>query len=189
MNSYKIFISPRAKASTRENGSFIKKGDMFHVHAFNPDPLLRHCVDSYLIVSVDQPESGFIENTFLPHVSQSLVIDLNQGRSVYDCTHSEFCAPHFIVGPNDAVCRVRLFPGMKKMIIRFKPGGLFKIFHLPAHYFINRSRNALEFLGQTNLSIPVYRLRETPLSGKIELIDGWLLKKLQLPKKTLPEYR
>ena len=155
---------------------------MLHVHAFNPDPLLRHCVDSYMIISVDQPEKDFIENTFLPDIAQHLVIDLNQGGSVYDYTHSEYCAPHFIVGPNDAICRVRLFPGMKKMIIRFKPGGLFKIFCLPAHYFINRSRNALEFLGKT-FADTCLQLRETSISGKIGLIDAWLLKKLNQPAK------
>ena len=121
---------------------------MFHVHAFNPHPLLRHCVDSYLVVSVDQQEGGYIENNFLPHTTQSLVFALSPGNRVYDCIHSEFTAPHFIVGPNDEVCRVRLYPGLKNIVINFKPGGLYKIFHLPAHYFNNRSRDAEEFLGK-----------------------------------------
>jgi AraC-like DNA-binding protein len=157
---------------------------MLHVLEFNPHPLLRHCIDSYLIVSVDQPEGGYIENTFLPHVTQSLVIGLGPGNKVYDCIHSEFSANHFIVGPNDEVCRVRLFSGMKNMVISFKPGGLFKIFHLPAHYFNNRSRDAQEFLGKQIIEIG-HQIRETHLSRKIELVDTWIIKKLQGQKKTL----
>lgn len=156
---------------------------MFHVHSFNPDPQLRHCVDSYMIVSIDQPEGEFIENTFLPHVTQSLVIDLNTGDSVYDCTHSEFCAPHFIVGPNDEICRVNLLPGLKKMIINFKPGGLFKIFNLPAHYFINRSQDALIFLGKQIEEIG-QQLSDMQLSRKIEITNAWLTDQLKQTRKT-----
>lgn len=155
---------------------------MFHVHAFNPHPLLRHCVDSYLIVSVDQPE-GFIENNFYPHVTQSLVFGLDQANTVYDCTHSEFSAPHFIVGPNDMVCRIRMFSGMSKMIIRFKPGGLYKIFQLSAWQFNNRSGDAVKFLGKQIIEIN-NQLKATHASRKIELADAWLIEKLQIPKKT-----
>lgn len=151
---------------------------MFHVHAFNPHPLLRQCIDSYLVVSVGQPDGGYIENTFLPHITQSLVFALDGGNTVYDCIHSEFTAPQFIVGPNDAICRVRLYPGMKNMVINFKPGGLFKIFHLPAHYFNNRSRDAQQFLGNQIAEIS-QQLMEPALSGKIELMDTWLIRNLQ----------
>jgi AraC-like DNA-binding protein len=158
-----------------------KKGDMFHVHAFNPHPLLRHCVDSYLIISADQPE-GYIENIIFPHVMQSLVFGLDQAATVFDCNHSEFSAPHFIVGPNDVACRVRIFSGMRKMIIRFKPGGLYKIFQLPAQQFYNRSRDAEKFLGKQIIEIN-NKLRETHLSRKIELVDAWLIEQLQIRKK------
>ena len=50
---------------------------MFHVHAFNPHPLLRHCVDSYLIISADQSQ-GFIEKIFFPQITQSLVFGLDR---------------------------------------------------------------------------------------------------------------
>ena len=156
---------------------------MLHVHSFNPHPLLRHCVESYLIVSVDQAEGGFIENSFLPQVTQSLVFGLDKGNTVYDCTRSEFSAPHFITGPNDTVCRVRLFPGMRKMVINFKPGGFFKIFHIPAHHFNNRSRDAVESLGEPLIEI-IHQLKKSPLSGKIELTDAFLINQLQGQKKT-----
>jgi AraC-like DNA-binding protein len=156
---------------------------MFQVRTFNPHPLLRHCVDSYLIVSVDQAEDGFIETSFLPHVTQRLVLGLDPANTIFDCVHSEFRAPHFIVGPNDEVCRVKLFSGMKKMIINFKPGGFFKIFHIPGHYFNNRSQNAVEFLGNQVTGL-VNQLRETHLSRKIEMTDAWLTEQLQRQKKT-----
>jgi AraC-like DNA-binding protein len=156
---------------------------MFQVHAFNPHPLLRHCVDSYLIVSEDQTENGYIENSFLPHVTQSLVFGLDTGKTVYDCGRAEFSADHFITGPNDMICRVRLFPGMKKMMVNFKPGGFFKIFHVPAHHFRNRSCDAVEFLGEQIIDIS-NRLKATHLSGKIELIDLFLLNQLQDPGKS-----
>jgi AraC-like DNA-binding protein len=154
---------------------------MFHVHAFNPHPLLRHCVDSYLIISADQSE-GFIENIVFPHVTQSLVFGLDRKSTVYDCNRLEFATPHFIVGPNDIACRIRMFSGMHKMIIRFKAGGLHKIFQLPAQQFSNRSQDAVKFLGKQIIEIN-YQLRERHLSGKIELADHWLIEQMNAPKK------
>ena len=154
---------------------------MFHVHAFNPHPLLRHCVDSYLIISADQSQ-GFIEKIFFPQITQSLVFGLDRGPTVYDCNRLEFSAPHFIVGPNDVACRVRLFPGMHKMIIRFKSGGLHKILQLPAQQFINRSQDAVQFLGKQIIEIS-QQLKERNISGKIELMDDWLLEQMKASKK------
>lgn len=156
---------------------------MFHVHAFNPHPLLRQCVDSYLIVSVDQEESGFIENSLLPHITQSLVFGLDEGSTLYDCNRSEFSATHFIAGPSDTICRVRFYPGLKKMIVNFKPGGFFKIFHIPVHYFNNRSRDAEVILGESFTEV-TRKFQATHLAGKIELTDSFLLNQLQRQKKT-----
>jgi AraC-like DNA-binding protein len=158
-----------------------KKGDMFHVHAFNPHPLLRHCVDSYLIISADQSE-GFIENIFFPQVTQNLVFGLDQSSTVYDCNRLEFSSPHFIVGPNDIACRVRILSGMQKMIIRFKAGGFHKIFQLPAQQFNNRSQDAVKFLGKQIIEIN-HQLRKRQLSGKIEFVDVWLIEQMNAPKK------
>jgi AraC-like DNA-binding protein len=158
-----------------------KKGDMFHVHAFNPHPLLRHCVDSYLIISVDQSE-GFIENIFFPQVTQSLVFGLDQSSTVYDCNRLEYSSPHFIVGPNDIACRIRILSGMQKMIIRFKAGGFHKIFQLPAQQFNNRSQDAVKFLGKQIIEIN-HQLRKRQLSGKIEFVDAWLIEQMKAPKK------
>lgn len=154
---------------------------MFHVHAFNPHPLLRHCVDSYLIVSSDQSR-GFIEKIFFPQITQSLVFGLDRGSTVYDCNRLEYSATHFIVGPNDIACRTRMFPGMHKMIVRFTSGGLYKIFQLPARPFINRSQDAVKFLGKQVIEISRH-LKERDISGKIELMDDWLLEQLKVPKR------
>lgn len=155
---------------------------MFHVLAFNPHPLLRHSVDSYLVVSVDQPEDGYAENSFLPHTTQSLVFSLTPGIRIYNCIHSELCTPHFIMGPNDQVCRLRLDAGLKNIVVNFKPGGLYKLFHLSAHFFSNRSRDAVEYLGNQILDI-AEELKELPMGRRIELMDGWLIKQLQKQKK------
>ena len=156
---------------------------MFHVLAFNPHPLLRHCVESYLMVSVDQPDGGYIENSFLPHTTQSLVFSLDPKIRIFDCSHSEMCAPHFIIGPNDQLCRVWLYAGLKNVVVNFKPGGLFKLFRLPAHLFNNRSKDAVEFLGKQILEIG-HDLIEPLMSRKIELLDSWLIRQLQKQKKT-----
>ncbi len=156
---------------------------MFQVLAFNPHPLLRHCIDSYLLVSVDQPEDGYIENSFLPHTTQSLVFSLTPEIRIYNCGDSELCSPHFIMGPNDQVCRLRLDVGLKNIVISFKPGGLYKLFRLSAHFFSNQSRNAVEYLGSQILDI-AEELTELPMARKIELLDGWLIKQLQKQKKT-----
>lgn len=152
------------------------------MQSFNPHPLLRHCIDSYLIVSTDQLEGSYAENSLLPHTSQNLVLGLDEGNTVYDCNHSTFTSQHFIEGPNDGVCHVRFFSGMKKMIINFKPGGFYKIFQLPAHYFSNQTRDAVEFLGKP-LNDLVHQLKKTSLSGKIELADTFLLNHLQKDQK------
>jgi AraC-like DNA-binding protein len=155
---------------------------MFNVHAFNPHPLLRHCVDSYLIVSTDQGEGIYAESNLLPHITQNLVLGLDEENTVYNCNLSAFTSNHFIAGPNDEVCRVRFSSGMKKMIINFKPGGFYKIFQLPAHYFSNRTRDAVEFLGRS-VSDLGKQLKKTTLSGKIELADAFLLNHLQEGQK------
>ena len=155
---------------------------MFHVHAFNPHPLLRHCVDSYLIATIDQADVHCIDRTFLPSTKQNLVIGLDKGNTVYDCNQFEYSADHFFAGPYDRICHVMLFPGMKKMIVHFKPGGLFKIFHIPASTFLNRSVDALEFLGKQLLDFS-QRLGETHLSNKIELMDAFLIRQMQNQNK------
>jgi AraC-like DNA-binding protein len=172
-----------ATTRARKNSSSIKTEDMFHVHAFNPHPLLRQCIDSYQIASVDLPDGGYLEHRFMPHVSLSLVIGLAPGNNIYDCIHAEFRPTHFIVGPTDQACRVRLFPGMHNMVISFKPCGFYKIFHTPASYYYKRSLNAFELFGKEIHEI-AWLLGETHLSGKIELMDSWLLKKMQVQKKT-----
>ena len=156
---------------------------MFHVHAFNPHPLLRHCVDSYLIISADQPE-GFIENIFFPEVTQSLIFGLDQAYTVYDCNRLEFTTPHFIIGPNDVSCRVRMFSGMQKMIIRFTAGGLYKIFQIPARQFNNRSQDAVKFIGKQIVEIN-HQLKKTSVAGKIELMDQWLIQQMKMRKKPI----
>jgi AraC-like DNA-binding protein len=157
---------------------------MFDVHAFNPHSLLRHCVDSYLIVSTDQQEGNYAENILLPHITQNLVLGLDEGNTVYDCNHSAFTPHHFIAGPNDEVCHIRFFSGMKKMIIHFKPGGFYKIFQLPAHHFSNRTRDAVEFLGKSLIDI-TNQLKKTSLSGKIEMADAFLLNELDKGEKKI----
>ena len=155
---------------------------MFYVSTINPHVSLGHCVDSYQLISVDEADGGFIQNTLLPHVTQSLVFGLDGANTVYDCLHSEFCALHFITGPNDALCHIKFFAGMKKLVINFKPGGLFKIFHLPSYYFINRTRDAREFIGQSVSTIGK-QLRESSAAANIDLVNNWLISQLQIQKK------
>jgi len=184
------FLSKTITSQARQPGArknfliFGKKGNMFHVHAFNPHPLLRQYVDAYLFVSVDQAESNYIEYTFLPHITQSLVFGLDKGNTVYSCNQSAYCAPHFISGPHNGVRRVRLYPGMNKMVVHFKPGGLFRIFHLSAQPFKNCSRDATEFIGE-NISEIACQLQEGALSRNIELMDNWLTGKIKLQKKSI----
>jgi AraC-like DNA-binding protein len=156
---------------------------MFHVLAFNPHPLLRNCVDSYLFVSSGRPEEDYVENNFLPHTSQSLVFSLTPGIIIYNCMLSEVCSPHFIMGPNDQVIRLRLDTGLKNAVISFKPGGLYKLFRLSAYFFSNRIRNAVEFLGNQVLEI-ADELAKLPVAGNIELLDGWLIRQMQKQKKS-----
>ncbi len=154
---------------------------MFHVHAYNPHPQLRHCIETYLEVIINLPDGGFIENHFLPNAGHSLVFGLDEGNTVYDSTRSEFCATHFLTGPNETVSHVKLFNGLHKLIVHFKPGGLFKIFHLPASQFNNRSRDAEEIGGKRIVEI-ADQLKKTKLSRKIELLDTYLIEQLQAQK-------
>ena len=156
---------------------------MLHVYAFNAHPMLRHCVDSYQIVSVFHPEGGYIENTRLPQVNQSLVFALVESSRIYEKTQAAFTTPHFITGPNDEICHCRLYSGLKNMVIQFKPAGFYKIFRFPAMDFTNKSRDAVEFLGKEIHDVR-RQILETPLSRKIEFLDNWLIKNLLAQKKT-----
>ena len=49
---------------------------MYQVQGFKPHPLLRDCVDCYLVAEVPPTEKYCVENTILPHVYQSLALDL-----------------------------------------------------------------------------------------------------------------
>ncbi len=83
---------------------------MFHVHAFNPHPLLRQCVDSYLIVSVDQQE-GYIENNLLPHITQSLVFGLDRGQYLYTIVTVQNSVPLILLpGPMIQSAAYGFFP-------------------------------------------------------------------------------
>jgi AraC-like DNA-binding protein len=143
--------------------------------------LLRHCVDSYLIISADQPE-GFIENIFFPEVTQSLVFGLDLSSTVYDCNRLEYTSPHFIVGPHDVACRVRMLSGMQKMIIRFTAGGFYKIFQISAQQFNNRSQDAVKFLGKQIIEIN-QQLNKKRMAGKMEVADEWLINQMKTRKK------
>jgi len=131
---------------------------------------------------VSLPDGGFIENCFLPNATHSLVFGLDEGNTVYDSSRSEFCANHFLAGPNDSICRVKLFNGLHKLIVHFKPGGFFKIFHFPAGQFNNRSRNAEE-IGGKKINDIAGQLKKTKLSRKIELLDAYLIEQLQGQKR------
>jgi AraC-like DNA-binding protein len=155
---------------------------MFHFHAYNPHPMLRHCIDSYLEVLVNLPDGGFIENHFLPNATHSLVFGLDEGNTVYDSTRAEFCATHFLTGPNDSICRVKLFNGLHKLIVHFKPGGLFKIFHFPTSQFNNRSWDAEEIGGKKIAEIAGL-LKKSKLTRNIEILDTYLIEQLQGQKK------
>ena len=48
---------------------------MFHVHAFNPHPLLRHCVDSYLIISADQSDRVLLKTSSFPILRKVWFLD------------------------------------------------------------------------------------------------------------------
>ena len=155
---------------------------MFPVLAFNPHGLLCPFVESYLLVSIDRSGEGYLEKSFLPRITQRLVIALNPANRIYDCIHSEFTPTHFFAGPNDQQGRMRLYPGLECMIINFKPGGLFKIFHLPAYHFTNRSRDAEAFLGSEIQDIS-RQLKEADIPGKIAFVDNWLLRCLENQKQ------
>ena len=161
---------------------------MFQVNAYHPHPLLRQIVNAYLVVSVKLPEDRFVEYNFLPHVNQSLVIGMDEFPSVYECQLQQYCPGDFIAGSREGVRKFRLYGGMEKFVVDFRPGGFYKLFQLSAILFSNRCRDA-EILGSRFQDLRG-RMEGTPLSEKLAMADQFLLTawtERKKPEKSIDE--
>lgn len=120
---------------------------MFKVQSFQPHRLLQDYILSHLILESDFREEGSRKMTILPHLIQSLVFNLGPPDKVYDVTNKKYVAANSITGPNDMVCERCIYAGMKNLVINFKPGGWFKLFHIPATNFTNKSIDLSVIVG------------------------------------------
>ena len=156
---------------------------MVDAYSYPPDPRLGHCIEVYVILSSDTSARSPDEQTLLPHVTQSLVIGLDHAKTVYDCDRKEFCAVNFFSGPNIGICHLRFLSEMKKLIIHFKPGGLFKVFQLPAYSFFDSSHDAAEWLGNDICQL-TESLHGVSNAKTIECTNRWLIEKMENRKKS-----
>ncbi|MGO4294604.1 helix-turn-helix domain-containing protein [Chitinophaga sp. RAB17] len=120
---------------------------MFKVQSFRPHRLLRDYILSLLILESDFQEDDNRKMTILPHLIQSLAFNLGPPDKVYDVTNMEYVASDSITGPNDVVCERCIYAGMKSLVVNFKPGGWFKLFHIPATNFTNKSTDLSVTVG------------------------------------------
>ncbi|SKD08248.1 Helix-turn-helix domain-containing protein [Chitinophaga ginsengisegetis] len=112
---------------------------MFKVQSFRPHRLLQDFVLTYLILESDFQEEGCRKMTILPHLIQSIVFNIGPPDKVYDVTNKEYVASDSITGPNDIACERCIYAGMKSLVVNLKPGAWFKLFHIPATNFTNKS--------------------------------------------------
>ena len=71
---------------------------MFHVLAFNPHPLLRHCVDSYLVVSVISLKTDMWKTVSCPILPKVWFFPLLPGSGYTIVIMAELCSPSFYHG-------------------------------------------------------------------------------------------
>ncbi|CAL1521087.1 helix-turn-helix domain-containing protein [Chitinophaga sp. MM2321] len=120
---------------------------MFKVQSFQSHRLLQDYILSYLIVESDFQEEAGRKMTILPHLIQNLVFNLGPPDKVYDVTNKEYVASDSIMGPNDTVCEYCIYAGMKTLVVNLKPGAWFKLFHIPATKFTNKSSDLSVIAG------------------------------------------
>lgn len=120
---------------------------MFKVQSFRPNRVLQDYILSYLILESDFQEEVSRKMTILPHLTQSLVFNLGPPDTVYDVTNKEYVASDSITGPNDIVCEHCIYSGMKSLVVNLTPGAWFKLFHIPATNFTNKSIDLSVIVG------------------------------------------
>ncbi|HEY9258267.1 AraC family transcriptional regulator [Chitinophaga sp.] len=156
---------------------------MFKVQSFPPHRLLQDYIHAHLILESDFREEGSRKMTILPHIIQSLVFNLGPPDKVYDVTNKKYVAANSITGPNDMVCERCIYAGMKNLVINFKPGGWFKLFHIPATNFTNKSVD-LSVIGGSQMHELGEHLRECS-SGEqqVAILEAFLIGQLLTEKK------
>lgn len=120
---------------------------MFKVQSFRPHKLLQDYIFSYLILESDFQEENSRKMIILPHLIQRLVYNLGPPDKVYDITNKEYVASEIITGPHDVVHEYCIYTGMKNFEVDFKPGAWFKLFHIPATNFTNKSIDLSVIVG------------------------------------------
>jgi AraC-like DNA-binding protein len=120
---------------------------MFHVQSFRPDPLLREFIERYVYIGTGFHEE-FIHTSILPHVHQHISFNLAADGLVYDQRNGEFIARHIVIGPADTVSKLRIYRGMRRMVVILKPGAWYRLFGISARPFLNCSRSVEEVVGK-----------------------------------------
>jgi AraC-like DNA-binding protein len=147
---------------------------MFHAHSFRPDPLLQGIVESYVFIRTEFADYH-LECDIFPHVYQNISFNLGMEDGIYDIRNREFVGTNVLVGPTDTICKLRIFRGMKRLVVNLKPSGWYKLFRVPVRHFVNRSFNLEDILGK-EIAAFGKRLTETDdLIQQVRMLDGFFL--------------
>lgn len=156
---------------------------MFKVQSFRPHRLLQDYILSSLILESDFREEDSRNMIILPHLIQSLEFNLGPPDKVYDVTNKEYVASESVTGPNDIVCERCIYTGMKNLVVNFKPGGWFKLFHVPATNFTNKSIDLSVIIGSQMRELGK-QLRECSNGEQqVAILEAFLIRRLLSERK------
>jgi len=154
---------------------------MFNTQSFRPDPLLRKVIDHYLLVKAEL-ECPFTEYCFLPKVNQQISLNLGPDNTVYDLDNQHYVSTNNLIGQNNRICRIRVYDGMKRLIVNLKPLGWYKLFGWPARCFINRSFDLKHLLGNEIVILNQQLRACRDIKKQVSLLDSFFLDRLFLQK-------
>lgn len=149
---------------------------------YKPHPLLSEYIECFWATDVYNTISSREIESFLPDGNIELVFNFGDSHIEFKNGKKVLMGGSHISGIQSKSTHVILPKRLKYFCVRFKPGGSYPFFGIPAHLFSNAHYSLDTFFGReyTLLEEQVYEAPDH--TARIDLIEHFLLKKLQNTK-------
>ncbi len=156
---------------------------MFKVQTFRPHRRLQNDLLSWQMITCDFPAEEVRYLTVLPHFLQSMWFNTGPAHTLYDIIRQEFLPAATLSGPRSQVSEWRVSGNMRLLAAHFRPGSWYRLFHLTAQRFCDRSIDFHTVFGPGTVSL-VHDINacHTP-EQQITLLESWLLAQLTTTPK------
>lgn len=146
---------------------------------YKPHPALSEYVECFWSTDVTSAVSAREMESFLPDGNIELVFNFGDGHTEVKNGKKEVVEGSHISGIQNRSSHVILPGRLKHFCVRFRPGGSFPFFGIPARLFANRNYALDIFFGREYVLLEE-QVHEAPDdAARIELVEAFLLKKLQ----------